>query len=143
MEKIILPVVIGVVKDDEGRILFGKRNQPQYPQSHGKWNLLGGRIEFGETPEEAIVREMKEESGLDVEVIKLVPQIFTRYHNNSDGKFIQILPCSYYCKIVGGELHDPPQDPGVSELKFVDHTTMNPDELIDPTELSIIELALS
>jgi hypothetical protein len=52
------------------------------------------------------------------------------------------LPISYLCKIVGGELHDPVQDPGVSELGFFDHTTLNPEQLIEESELSIIQLTL-
>jgi mutator protein MutT len=142
MEKIILPIVIGVVVNDAGQVLMGKRNQPQYPNSHGKWNLLGGRIEYGETPEQAVVREIKEESGLEIEVVSMVPRIFTRFHTKADGSERQIFPVSYLCRVIGGELHNPVQDPGVSELRFFDHTTLNPAELIEETELTIIQLAL-
>jgi 8-oxo-dGTP pyrophosphatase MutT (NUDIX family) len=47
----ILPIVIGVVLNDDGQVLLGKRHQPEIPEIHGKWNLLGGRVEFGESPE--------------------------------------------------------------------------------------------
>jgi len=43
------------------------------PEAHqGKWNGLGGKIESGETPEECIIREVKEESGLTIKNPKLV-----------------------------------------------------------------------
>ena len=38
---------------------------------HGKWNGLGGKFEPGESPEECAVREIKEESGLNVKSIKM------------------------------------------------------------------------
>lgn len=137
----ILPIVIGVVRDLQGRVLLGRRYQPEIPEIHGKWNLLGGRVEFGESPEEALVREIKEESGLEVEVVRMLPQIFTRYRTKSDGTELQILPISYECNVVGGELSVMLDDPGVSELSFFDPESIATIELIE-NENHIIELAL-
>ena len=142
MSKIILPIVIAVVFDEKGRVLLGKRHQPEIPEIHGKWNLLGGRIEFGETPEEALIREVKEESGLTVKVNKILPQIFTRYRTKTDGTELQILPISYKCTVVGGVLHQTNLDPGVSELSFFDTNSFNSIELME-NEDRIIELAVS
>lgn len=142
MNTIILPIVIGVVKDSEGNILLGKRHQPEILEIHGKWNLLGGRVEFGETPEEAVVREIKEESGLDIEVIRMLPKIFTRFRTKSDGTQLQILPISYECLVSGGVIHDPIPDPGVTELKFFHPSSLNLIELIEG-EHHIIEFALT
>ena len=59
------PVVgIGAVIINEGKIALIKRgNEP----SKGKWTIPGGLVELGESPEQAVIREAKEETALDVE----------------------------------------------------------------------------
>jgi 8-oxo-dGTP diphosphatase len=53
-----------VIKDDQGRLLLIKRG---HEPGAGLWSLPGGRIEPGETDAEALVREMREETGLTVQ----------------------------------------------------------------------------
>ena len=59
------PVVgVGAVIIKEGKIALIKRgNEP----ARGKWTIPGGLVELGESPERAVVRETKEETGLDVD----------------------------------------------------------------------------
>ena len=59
------PVVgIGAVIVKEGKIVLIKRgNEP----SKGKWTIPGGLVELGESPEQAVIRETKEETGLDID----------------------------------------------------------------------------
>lgn len=52
-----------VVKDDTGRLLLIQRG---HEPDAGRWSLPGGRVEAGETDAEALVREMREETGLTV-----------------------------------------------------------------------------
>ena len=53
----------GIVHDAQGRLLLIKRaNEP----GRGRWSLPGGRVEPGETDAEAVVREVREETGLEV-----------------------------------------------------------------------------
>jgi 8-oxo-dGTP diphosphatase len=58
-----------VIKDDRGRLLLIKRG---HAPGAGLWSLPGGRIEPGETDAEALVREMREETGLVVEAGQLI-----------------------------------------------------------------------
>jgi 8-oxo-dGTP diphosphatase len=58
-----------IVRDDYDNILIGLRKGSH---AAGKWGFPGGHIEFGETPEEAIVRETMEEFGLEICVDKLI-----------------------------------------------------------------------
>jgi mutator protein MutT len=58
-----------VVRDAAGRLLLVRRGQPP---ALGSWTLPGGRVEPGETPSEAAVREVREETGLDVQVVRLL-----------------------------------------------------------------------
>ncbi len=57
-----------VIKDEQGRLLLFKRGREP---GGGLWSLPGGRIEPGETDAEALVREMREETGLAVEAGRL------------------------------------------------------------------------
>lgn len=61
----LVPAVSGVVLDDE-RILLIQRSD------NGKWALPGGGIEIGESVRDALVREVREETGIEVEVTGIV-----------------------------------------------------------------------
>jgi ADP-ribose pyrophosphatase YjhB (NUDIX family) len=54
-----------IARNGAGRVLWVRR------RSNGRWGLPGGVIELGETPAEAVVRETREESGFDIEVVRL------------------------------------------------------------------------
>jgi ADP-ribose pyrophosphatase YjhB (NUDIX family) len=58
-----------VILDPAGRLLLGKRRR--MPEA-GCWGLLGGKIDWMETAEAAIVREVREESSLEVRVVRLL-----------------------------------------------------------------------
>ena len=59
----VVPCVGAVVLDAAGRLLLIRRGHDPH---RGLWSLPGGRIEAGESPEQAVVREVREETGLDV-----------------------------------------------------------------------------
>lgn len=66
-------IASGLVLNDKGEILIAKRvNTADIPDSNDRWDFVGGKIEWGELPEEAVIREVKEESGLDVEIDSLL-----------------------------------------------------------------------
>jgi len=58
-----LPCVGAVILDEAGRLLMIVR---VHDPGQGLWSIPGGRIEPGETPEQAVVREVREETGLEV-----------------------------------------------------------------------------
>jgi ADP-ribose pyrophosphatase YjhB (NUDIX family) len=59
------PAACGVLLDPAGRVLLGRRAGDP---GAGQWDVLGGFMEPGETPEQALVRELREETGLDCTV---------------------------------------------------------------------------
>ncbi|MDP3830910.1 MAG: 8-oxo-dGTP diphosphatase, partial [Ignavibacteriaceae bacterium] len=60
------------VKDaNNGATLMLHRIKKENDMHEGKWNGLGGKFEMGESPEECVIREIKEESGLDIKNPKL------------------------------------------------------------------------
>ena len=65
-----LEVAAGAVIDRRGRLLLGQR--PADKAWAGWWELPGGKIEFGETAIEAVAREVREETGCEIEVIGLI-----------------------------------------------------------------------
>ena len=68
----IVPCVGAVVHDAAGRLLLIQRGHDPH---RGRWSLPGGRIEPGESPEQAVVREVREETGLDVRAERHVGQV--------------------------------------------------------------------
>jgi len=64
-------VVVGAALFDGGRLLAARRSAP--PELAGRWELPGGKVEQGETPDAALVRELREELGVDAEAVARVP----------------------------------------------------------------------
>ncbi|MBT2527657.1 (deoxy)nucleoside triphosphate pyrophosphohydrolase [Streptomyces sp. ISL-99] len=64
-------VVVGAAVFDEGRLLAARRSAP--PELAGRWELPGGKVEPGETPEQALVRELREELGVETDVLERIP----------------------------------------------------------------------
>jgi ADP-ribose pyrophosphatase YjhB (NUDIX family) len=85
-----------VVKDPEGRLLLIRRG---HEPGAGLWSLPGGRIEPGETDQQAVAREMLEETGLRVECRHLLG---TAELPGLDGAVIDV--SDYLAVVTGGEL---------------------------------------
>lgn len=69
-----LMVVAAALVDADGRILLQQR--PEGKSMAGLWEFPGGKIEAGETPEAALVRELREELGIETETACLAPATF-------------------------------------------------------------------
>lgn len=139
-DKSQFPIVIAVIKNDQKQLLIARRKDESLPTAHDKWELIGGRIEWSESPEQALVREVKEESGLDVEVIRLLPKIYPNYWKQSDGTEFKVLLIAYECKVIGGQLHTNDYDHKIAELKFIDYADLSHYEFL-PFDQEIIQLA--
>jgi len=85
-----------VVTDRQGRLLMIKRG---HEPGAGLWSIPGGRIEPGETDAEALVREMSEETGLAVEVGRLIGRV---QRPGPNGTVIDI--SDYAATVTGGTL---------------------------------------
>jgi ADP-ribose pyrophosphatase YjhB (NUDIX family) len=88
------------VVDDAGRILLHRRTD------NALWSILGGAMELGESIAETAVREVKEETGLDVE-----PERVVRIYSNprhvveyADGGVRQQFSVCFACRLIGGQV---------------------------------------
>jgi len=92
---------VGAVVLDGDRVLLIKRG---HEPLKGQWSLPGGSVETGETLERAIVREVREETGLDVEVGPIV-EVLDRITRDSNGRvehhFVLV---DFVCRATGGVL---------------------------------------
>jgi 8-oxo-dGTP diphosphatase len=91
-----IPCVGAVITDERGRLLLIKRG---HEPAAGLWSLPGGRIEPGETDAEALVREMREETGLEVEPGPLLGAV---QRPSGDGDVLDIR--DYIATVTGGTL---------------------------------------
>lgn len=77
MSKAIQPVVLAVIRK-EGKYLLTKRveRDPEDSKFHDIWQIPGGGLEWGELIENAVRREMREELGIEIRIIGLLPKVF-------------------------------------------------------------------
>lgn len=73
MKKKIYSVVIGVIKKNN-HYLLTKRKSPK--REWNKWQFPGGELKFNESLEKGVKRELKEELGVEVKIIKFIPKVF-------------------------------------------------------------------
>ncbi|HBS33527.1 MAG TPA: 8-oxo-dGTP diphosphatase MutT [Parvularcula sp.] len=70
----LLIVAAAALIDADGRVLLARR--PQGKAMAGLWEFPGGKLDEGETPEEALVRELREELGIEAEAQCMAPVAF-------------------------------------------------------------------
>ncbi|MDR3642921.1 MAG: NUDIX hydrolase [Candidatus Doudnabacteria bacterium] len=110
-------IAVAIVTNDKQEILLAKRYEPESAHTHGKWEFVGGGIEFGEKPEQAVIREAMEEAGIEVKVVRLLPKIISNIWEFFDGSKQQILIISYECKIISG-IPTPKPEHNTGDIKF-------------------------
>jgi len=96
----VVPSTTAVLTDPEGRILLIRR------RDNDLWALPGGGMDLGESIEDTARREVREETGLDVEVTGLIG-VYTNPHHvmaYDDGEVRQQFSLCYTTRVLGGEL---------------------------------------
>jgi 8-oxo-dGTP diphosphatase len=92
-------VAVKALIEKNGRILLIKRSSKEDVYSN-EWDIPGGKLKFGENPVNGLKREVKEETGLEVEVIKPL-DVWTFFKNN---KKTQVIGITFFTKVVSGKV---------------------------------------
>jgi ADP-ribose pyrophosphatase YjhB (NUDIX family) len=92
-----MTAVVSVATHDDGIVtILPPMLPPETPAA-----LPAGLIEYGESPDEAAIRETKEETGFDSEIVKCLGWLFHRVYSDWPGPLIQFM---YLTRVIGGEL---------------------------------------
>jgi ADP-ribose pyrophosphatase YjhB (NUDIX family) len=93
----------------DGEFLALRRNREPMK---GRWNMPGGFVERGESGSEAAAREVREETGLEVEVVEALGAFPSRYGSGEEAE--PILGLAYRCRVAGGveEISDESDEAG-------------------------------
>jgi 8-oxo-dGTP diphosphatase len=89
-----IPVVCAVIERSDGCVLLAQR--PAHKHLALKWEFAGGKVEPGEEPAAALVREIREELGCDIAVVRALPRFTHRYGD----VVIEMFP--FVCRLVVG-----------------------------------------
>ena len=95
----IIVVSAGIIRKGD-RFLIAQRKADSFLEA-SKWEFPGGKVEFGEHPEETIIREIKEEIGIEITVDKLYTLISHVY--KKEGKQIHMIMLAFLADWVSGE----------------------------------------
>ena len=133
------PIVgVGGVVVERGRVLLVRRGRAPLL---GEWSIPGGALKTGETLEEGLRRELREETGLEVMPLELV-EVLDRIVPDADGRTrYHYVLIDYLCRVEPSGPQDPSPATDVSECRWVP-----PSELAEyalrPETLRVVERAL-
>jgi 8-oxo-dGTP diphosphatase len=110
------PLLIGVgVVVDGSKVLLARRKS-QVKQWDGKWEVPGGKVKFGESIEQAVGRELREELGIEVEAIEKLGEFFENVWRLKEGQ-IHVVLIGYKCRIRSGKPRVRDRD-SISQVKW-------------------------
>ena len=125
---------VGAVVVHEGRVLLVQRaSEPGL----GQWSLPGGLVEVGESLTDAVVREVREETGLAVEVVELIELVDRIYRDGERVRYHYVI-ADYLCRVVSGELKaasDAAAVQWVERAEWNSHSALK----LDPMMVRIVE----
>ena len=110
--RLLMPSVSGIIRDPSGRVLLVRT------RDDGIWTTPGGAIELDETPADAVVREVWEETGLRVVPIRVAavfggPTFVVRYPNGDETQYISTM---FECEVVSGTVQ--PDGDEIEHVQF-------------------------
>ncbi len=132
-------IVIGLIKNENNEFLISERLDPDVPDAHLKWDIPGGTNEFGESLEETLDREIIEETGLNIKILKLIPKSVSKMWKHKDYDMHAIVFC-YECLYLNGDIKL--NDPKINNLKWASLSELTKYDFL-PTTKYFIEMLLN
>ncbi|MGC1462599.1 MAG: NUDIX hydrolase [Terracidiphilus sp.] len=132
----VAPLVgVGAVVVDEGRVLLVRRGREPLK---GQWSLPGGMLELGESLIAGVVREVREETGLEVEPVELI-ELLDRIHREGERVRYHYVIADYLCRVTGGQLQAASD---ADAVRWVERAEWNSHSILklDPVTVRVIEL---
>jgi len=126
-------VVSAIICDrEQGKLAVAQRRSTRFSEIDGKWEFPGGRVKVWETLEGALVREIKEETGFDIQPVELVNASINSY---SFGDFVVLF---YLCNKIGGNLK---LSEAIRQLKWVSpHEALGLNSTLDGLVATVVRL---
>ncbi len=127
-------VGVGAIVVHQGRVLLVRRGTEPLK---GHWTLPGGMLEVGEALMAGVVREVREETGLDVEPIELI-ELLDRIHREDGRVRYHYVIADYLCRVTGGELRAASD---AAAVRWVERSEWNSHSalVLDPITARVIE----
>lgn len=114
MSKDEFRTVVKALITHKGEILIGQKEERDNHEIGGKWHILGGHLEKGEQVEEAMEREVKEETGLDVDVYQIVDTSTFSWGGDGENDSLQII---FHCE---ADSRDAESKDDLQDVKWVE-----------------------
>lgn len=127
----ILPAMSALIVREDGHVLLERRSD------NGRWGLPGGAVEIGESILDATRREVEEETGLQVEIVRLVglySDPATQVVSYPDGNVVHYVSANFECRVAGGTLRTTEENTG---FRWWDPDTPLPQPFVPSQEVRI------
>ena len=125
-------VAVGAVILKNNKVLLIKRGEEPYK---GFWSIPGGKVKFGERIKDALKREVKEETGLDIEIEKLIYILKMMVKNKKGEVLFDYLILDFLTRAIGGEIK---ASSDAAEIRWISLKKIDSYNLV-PTERRMFE----
>lgn len=116
----MITAVLGLPIRKDGKVLLSQRYHPEKPAIHNKWQLIGGGMEFGETPEQTLTREFEEEVKCSIRILSRRPLVKINVWNStqSDPPELHHITLLVYVVDIGDQTPDAEADEETGEVAW-------------------------
>ena len=128
-------VVVAFLIERDGRLLMLRRSATR-DHAPGEWEPGSGRVESGETPQAAVHREAREETGLEVEIVRALDA----FHYYRGAERVEAIGIAFHCRAGAGEVRLSPEHDAAEWVPFDRVLAMGVSEPLRTTLAKLVTL---